>query len=170
MDAEKLVEFFKQWRKGELHLKDGTCYEAIVEEFLPAEKLKNSIVRFTCSKKNGEPLKLLTEEMISLKEVDYFEAIDGPIFNIQKYLSINGSKKKKDMVCVVLNLEFYASKKIANLLKADVKELLFSNLKDIPLLVVQDQLPVQVTPTISSWMDKVKSLLSRRKGGCRGRT
>lgn len=165
MSAEKFVEFFKQWRKGDLHLKDGGCYEGVVEEFLPARKLENSIVIFTCLKKNGEQLKPLTEENVSLKEVDYFEATDGPIFNIQKYLSINGLEKQKDMVCVVLGLEFYAPKKTANLLKADVKELLFANLKEVPLLLVQDQPPVQLTPTISSWMGRVKSLLFQRRKG-----
>ncbi len=134
-----------------------------MEAFVPAEKLENSVLKFTCFKKNGEPPKFFTEEIIFLKDVDYFEAINGPIFNIQKYLLIGESKEQKDLVCVVLGLEFYVSKKIANLLKTDVKKLLFSNLKDIPLLLVQDHPPVQMTPTLSSWIGGVKSSLYRGK-------
>ena len=163
MKAEKFAEFFKQWRKGELHLNGGECYEGVVEEFLPSQKLENSIIIFTCLKKNGKQLKPLTEEKVSLNEIDYFEAADGPIFNIQKYLSIDELEKQKDMVCIVFGLEFYAPKKTANVLKTDMKELLFARLKDLPLLVVKDQPPVQATPIFSSWMGKVKSFFSQHR-------
>ncbi|MDI6689131.1 MAG: hypothetical protein QMD66_01665 [Actinomycetota bacterium] len=161
--VKKFSEFFDEWRKGELYLKNGQSYMGTVEEFTVDGDFKESKIEFKYEK---------GEKAIPLKDIKHFRVLNGPILNIEKYLNIIELAKQseeqkeesdeKGLVCVAFGLEFYTSKKVANLLKSNVKDILFTGLKNLPLLMIKDQPAVDMTPTFTSSIKKLKSILGVR--------
>lgn len=68
---------------------------------------------------------------------------------------------EKDLVCVFLGLELYTTKKAAGILKANVMELLRTDLKEIPVLAVKSHEPINLTPDFTTAWEKIRSLISR---------
>lgn len=179
--VDKFTKFFDQWKKGYICTRNEQNRYGIVKELVIDDDFENSKIIFTPLKteqKNPQDVE------IALKAIVYFRAADGPLFNVGKYLSIielqrsriqstskskvKKDKKEKDLVCVAFGLEFYTSPGKANALKANVKDLLLSELKDLPLVLVKDEdaetrPPVHLTPHITRLITKLKGLFSRKR-------
>lgn len=192
---KKFREFFKECDRGDLYLKSGESYFGTIKEFAVDEDFGESTIRLEYTKEGEKSLPKSKEGSFLLKDVRHFRATDGSILNIQRYLSIveieksaqvkveEGAKEveeveevkekeakeeERELVCIALGLEFYAPRKMANLLKTNVKDILFSQLKDVPMLMVKEQPTVELTPTFSRWVKSIKvSLAPKGKRGKR---
>lgn len=112
------------------------------------------------------------EEVKEVEEVEEAEEIEEEkeVEEIKEEKEAEEAKEVKEgereLVCIAIGLEFYAPKKMANLLKANVKDVLFSQLKDVPVLMVKEQPVVELTPTFSRWVKTIKvSLAPKGKRG-----
>lgn len=167
---DKFNDFFTKWKRGYLYTKAGQTHYGMVEKLNFKDDFKKSFLSFTsleAPEKGAEKFDIL------LKEIVYFRAAEGPIFNVGKYLSIVEmqekaaakeevvEKKEKEPVCIAFGLEFYASPKVARTLKADIRDLLLKRLKDSPLVFVKEQPPVELTPAFSSVIKRIGSLFRR---------
>ncbi|MEW6189540.1 MAG: hypothetical protein AB1466_05450 [Actinomycetota bacterium] len=70
-------------------------------------------------------------------------------------------KKDKELVCIFLGLELYASPEKAALLKSDIVDLIFSHFKSPSLVGIREYPPVELTPTLTHWLREMEALLKR---------
>ena len=170
---QRFSNFFKRWKRGYLYTRGGASHYGVVKKLNLKQNFEESTLFF-------EPLdakeKDSAELEVSLNEIVYFRASDGPIFNVDKYISIlqmqqssqapveaaGETNNDKELVCVAFGLEFYANPKIAQTLKSDLNELIRARLKDTPLVEVKEEKRVELTPTIDGFFLKFKT---RRKRG-----
>ncbi len=73
------------------------------------------------------------------------------------------ARKDKELVCIFLGLELYASPEKAVLLKSDILDLIFSHFKNSSLVGVREYPPVELTPTFTKWLREMDALLKRRR-------
>jgi hypothetical protein len=111
------------------------------------------------------------EKIAEMKAEEEVEKV-GEVEEIKEEKEAEEAKEVKEgereLVCIAIGLEFYAPKKMANLLKANVKDVLFSQLKGVPVLMVKEQPVVELTPTFSRWVKTIKvSLAPKGKRGKR---
>ena len=169
---DRFTNFFSRWKRGYLYTKDKKSFYGEVKQFNVAKQFDESTIAFN---NLGDSVKGTKEITFVLKDVIYFRASDGPIFNVSKYLSIINlqrtaeadevpkDKKEKDLVCIAFGLEFYASADVAKVLKSDVRDILMTRFKDYPLIFVEEQKAVKMTPSVSSFFGKIKSFFKRKK-------
>ena len=178
---QRFNNFFKKWKRGYLYTRGGASQYGIVKKLNLKQKFEESTIFFEpldAKKRNAAGLE------VSLKEIVYFRASDGPIFNVDKYISIlqmqersegtieasraenKGNNKEnngdnKELVCVAFGLEFYANPQIAQALKSELNELIRSRLKDTPLVEVKEEKRVELTPSIDTFFRKIKARFKR---------
>src|SRR3989304_3915986 len=171
---QRFNNFFKKWKRGYLYTRGGASQYGIVKKLNLKQKFEESTIFF-------EPLDAKKRDAagleVSLKEIVYFRASDGPIFNVDKYISILQMQEKsestieasraenkadnKELVCVAFGLEFYANPQIAQALKSELNELIRSRLKDTPLVEVKEEKRVELTPSIDTFFRKIKARFKR---------
>ena len=171
---QRFNNFFKKWKRGYLYTRGGASQYGIVKKLNLKQKFEESTIFFEpldAKKRNSAGLE------VSLKEIVYFRASDGPIFNVDKYISILQMQEKsestieasraenkadnKELVCVAFGLEFYANPQIAQALKSELNELIRSRLKDTPLVEVKEEKRVELTPSIDTFFRKIKARFKR---------
>lgn len=173
---DKFTEFFKQWKKGYLYTRGDKSYYGLVKKLEVEDEFELSRIIFTPQETKD---KRTRDIAVALEEVVYFRAVDGPLFNIGKYLSIiklqqtraidaETENGERDLVCVAFGLEFYASPETAQVFKSDIKDLIASRLQNLPLVVVKEEAskplpPVKLTPFFTSLIKKVGRLFKRPK-------
>lgn len=172
--VDRFTDFFSRWKKGYLYTQDKASHYGVVEDFKIEDDFGESTINLTYLG-GGQAEKAI----FPLKDIIYFRAVDGPVFNVSKYLSIINLQKsaekskdegkkapkkgQKEPVCVALGLEFYAPPGVAKVLKADIKEILVTRFKDYPLVFVEDQSPVELTPAISGFLSRIRSIFKRKQ-------
>jgi len=65
----------------------------------------------------------------------------------------------KELLCIFLGLEFYASPEKAKLLKSKVTDILLNNLEEEDLLSIDVKPVVDITPSYSRFKEKLAKLL-----------
>ncbi|MFQ5574263.1 MAG: hypothetical protein ACE5E0_01385 [Terriglobia bacterium] len=167
---QKFSNFFKRWKKGYLYTRGGQSRYGFVTQLVLKDDFPESSILFETAESGDES----GEIEVPLKEVVYFRAVDGPIFNIDKYMSIIEMQRPKDvagasvetkagkeLVCVAFGLEFYANPKVAETLKTDLNELIRTRLKDVPLVEVKEEKRVDLTPTLGTLVRGVRRVFGR---------
>jgi len=67
--------------------------------------------------------------------------------------------KEKELLCIFLGLEFYASPEKARLLKSKVADILLNNLEEEDLLSIDVKPAVDITPSYSRFREKLAKLI-----------
>jgi hypothetical protein len=118
--------------------------------------------------------------ILKLGETSYLKVIDGGKSEVVKenedkiQKGIAGKEEIADktlaeesggkIICIAFGLEFFTTEKTAEVLQRDIKKLLFSKLEEIPLLSIDDQAPVDLTPTFSWWYTRFFRSFGRSGG------